>query len=118
MAATLGTFDLWIQRQERKREERESSRKQLLARLIEWLDNHSIEFGLDEAIIFGSLIEPNSFGDRSDIDIALPGSHAASDLRLASAIERALGREVDILRLSECRFADSIQRSGLAWIPS
>ena len=63
--------------------------------------------------MFGSLTRPGVFNARSDIDLALLKEFKdLSVYGLAATLEERLGRPVDIVLLSRCRFAAKILREG------
>jgi len=70
-------------------------------------------------LVFGSLVKPGRFCDRSDVDVALHAEPAGLSLyQLTSLLSERLGRKVDIVLLSECRFRDKILREAEVWTPS
>ena len=97
----------------RKRRERETLRVAVQARALELLDESPI--ALDEAILFGSLVRPGRFDVRSDIDIAVPDLEPRDFFTLMGHLEEGLEREIDLVPINTCHFADSIRRTGLRW---
>jgi len=72
---------------------------------------------VDQVVIFGSLTKPHRFTDTSDIDIALETEPAETSLyQLTALLAEEMGRPVDILLLSECRFRSRIAREGERWM--
>ena len=72
-----------------------------------------------EVIVFGSIVAPGRFGERSDVDLALVGSIQPRELtRMAVALEQALNRTVDLVVLEETRekLREKILREGEPWI--
>lgn len=71
---------------------------------------------LDQVVVFGSLTKPHRFTDTSDIDIALETEPAETSLyQLTALLAEEMGRPVDIVLLSECRFRDRIACEGEIW---
>lgn len=67
-------------------------------------------------ILFGSLTKADQFGDFSDVDLALADEPPdLSVYQLTSLLAERLGRRVDMLLLSECRFHEKIEREGETW---
>ena len=97
----------------RKRREREALRVAVQARALELLDESPVE--LDEAILFGSVVRPGRFDARSDIDIAVPDLEPRDFFTLMGHLEEGLEREITLVPLKTCHFADSIRRTGLRW---
>jgi predicted nucleotidyltransferase len=74
---------------------------------------------VDRVVVFGSLTKPHRFTDTSDIDIALWSEPAGTSLyQLTALLAEEMGRPVDIILLSECRFRDRIEREGEVWMPA
>jgi predicted nucleotidyltransferase len=68
--------------------------------------------------VFGSLTLPGRFTDVSDVDLALAAEPTGlSVYQLIAQLSERLGRSVDIVLLSECRFRDKILREGETWMP-
>ncbi|SRR6266705_516307 len=68
------------------------------------------------AIVFGSLISPGRFSDTSDVDVALETEPRGMTIyQLTSLLGERVGRPVDVVVLSECRFRDRILREGETW---
>ena len=72
---------------------------------------------VDHVLVFGSLTKPHRFTDTSDIDIALETEPAETSLyKLTPLLAEEMGRPVDVLLLSECRFRDRVAREGEIWM--
>ena len=112
MAAGFSTEGL-DQALAQKRRERERDRRDTLARLPDLLASAPI--ALSDAIVFGSILRPGAFHDRSDVDIAIPSVAPRCYFELKSHLEDDLCREVDLVELDRCHFAASIARDGLPW---
>ncbi len=70
----------------------------------------------NKVIVFGSLTRPGVFNDRSDVDLALPGSPPPVDpLELTAHLMERLARPVDVVRLDQCRFRQKIRLEGEEW---
>jgi len=68
--------------------------------------------------LFGSLTKPGHFNDCSDVDLALAHEPTRiSSGRLASELTERLGRPVDIVLLTTCRFRHRILREAELWTP-
>ena len=97
----------------RQRKEREKLRLAVQARALRLLDESPVD--LDEAILFGSVVRPGRFRARSDVDIAVPDLEPRDYLALMGHLEEGLEREIDLVAIDACHFADSIRRTGLRW---
>lgn len=89
--------------------ERSEARQRLRQTLHEHLANHAVW-------VFGSLLRPGHFHARSDIDIAvetLPPD--LSIYSLASRLQEAMNRPVDVIWLPTSRLRDHIIEQGERW---
>jgi predicted nucleotidyltransferase len=72
---------------------------------------------VDQIVVFGSLTKPHRFTGTSDIDLAVETEPAETSLyQLTALLAEEMGRPVDIILLSECRFRDRIAREGEIWM--
>lgn len=101
---------------ERQRAEREMLRLAVQARILLLLDEAPVN--LSEAILFGSIVHPGRFSARSDVDIAVSNLEPRAYFELMGYLEERLEREIDIVAIDNCHFADSIRRTGLRWTPT
>lgn len=70
------------------------------------------------AIVFGSLTREGRFQDGSDVDVALERLPEGWTLYgLTAWLAEQVGRPVDVVLLSECRFRERIEREGETWTP-
>jgi len=99
----------------RRRRREEALRKATLRHLTRLLDEHAAAFGLSEVIIFGSITRPRRFREDSDIDVAVEEIGAEAFLAAMSLLSAELARPVDLVRLSECHFAECIRERGIRW---
>lgn len=112
------SYDLADRVYARRRAERETERKALLARVLEVLDDLGPRHGLRGATLFGSLAKPGRFrGARSDIDIAVEGLRPERYFTLRRDLEALLEREVDLVEIETVHFADRILATGVPWTP-
>ncbi len=96
----------------------EQSRVHLLAEVLGLLDLLGPDYGLQEAYVFGSLVRPGRFKPESDVDIAVVLAGAEALFRLSAELSMRLARDVDLIELNQCFFADKIRREGVRWTPS
>lgn len=96
----------------------EEERLATLAQLLSILESVAGEYGIQRAYIFGSLVHPGRFRPDSDVDIAVEQELAANYFAVLARLVAALGREVDLIELSRCHFADKIRQEGLRWTSS
>ena len=82
-------------------------------RLVQALDSAPVP--VESAIIFGSLERAGHFDANSDVDVAVGELPARDYFTLKSHLEHAVCREVDLVELDRCHFAESIRRTGTTW---
>ena len=96
-----------------KRRLREVARIEVLEELQKALAEAPVHVG--EAYVFGSLAAPFAFDARSDLDIAVRAMDPREYFSLKCYLEERMRREVDLVEMESCGFADSIRRRGLRW---
>jgi predicted nucleotidyltransferase len=93
----------------------ERDRQVLLSAAQEWLELHAQEFGIEQGYLLGSVTQAGRFSARSDIDIAVETFCQGEPFGLASYLSLHLNRDVDVLSLDQCHFAEKIRKTGLSW---
>jgi len=93
----------------------EKERQKLLQKVMQWLDSHGSQYGIQTAYIFGSLTQPQRFHQNSDIDIAVEQINPEDFFVVISLIYEALGRDVDVIEVNKCHFGDRIKQKGIRW---
>jgi predicted nucleotidyltransferase len=108
-------IDEIIKKQEADREEQ---RKQVLSNLKEILKKLSLNFGFSKAYIFGSVVKPKKFHNRSDIDIAVFGLKNQHFFSLMGEFSRCLLRDVDLYQVENLDeyLRKRIEEEGELWI--
>ena len=96
-----------------RRKLQEQQRQQILAQVIEWLETVGTQHGIERAYIFGSSTRPGDFTEASDVDIAILGKLPEEFCTLISLLSTTLGREVDLIQLEKCHFAERIREKGI-----
>ncbi|RPJ52245.1 MAG: nucleotidyltransferase domain-containing protein [Acidobacteria bacterium] len=92
---------------------REELRSEVRARLRDALNKLAPG---EQVVVFGSITRRQAFHDRSDVDIAFVDEpRAFSPYQMQARLEEYMGRPVDLVILSECRFKDKILREGERW---
>jgi uncharacterized protein len=95
---------------------REQERLATLQQVLDWLADHAAEYGISQAYVFGSLIRPDGFCQRSDVDIAVEALEPNPFFGAMAALSEAVGRDVDLVELRRCPFADRIRQTGKLWV--
>ena len=98
-----------------RRLENEKERQALLQRVMQWLDDHALEYGIHSAYIFGSLSQPYRFHANSDIDLAVEQINATDLFAVIGFLSEAMGRDVDVVQLEKCHFGERIRQTGIQW---
>lgn len=94
----------------------EQERRAVLARVLQWLDEHGADLGLHQAYVFGSVAGKGRFDDCSDVDVAVEQISAEGFFDLMAALSSELDRDVDLVELSKCHFAHRIRQEGVQWV--
>ncbi len=88
----------------------------LIEKILAVIGELSEKIDFEEAYLFGSVIKPFRFSERSDIDIGFVGLDDRHFFKVMSLISEEAGRDVDIVQLEDHRLADKIKRGGIRWI--
>lgn len=107
--------DLLDAAQARRRVDDEAQRMETMERIIQWLETEGVQYGMDEAFIFGSVIRPYHFTERSDVDIAVEQMEVEAFFAAMGALSEAVERDVDLVELLKCPFAHRIRQQGVKW---
>lgn len=111
MAHTHFDISLWEKKLCREREKQEALRHEMLRRARTVLKNYFDDKKVSHVFITGSLLHKNTFRQHSDIDVAVEGFQG-DYFKIKSELEELLGRDVEIIELEKCRFANSIRERG------
>lgn len=95
----------------------EQERQNLLKTTINWLDDYGAQYGIKQAYIFGSVTRKNQFSQESDIDLAIEIANTDNFFSVIGLISEATGRDVDLIPLNNCHFANRIRERGIKWTP-
>ncbi|MEB3336776.1 MAG: nucleotidyltransferase domain-containing protein [Leptolyngbyaceae bacterium] len=98
--------------------DQESTRQLLLKSALDWLQAEGLSFGIDRGYIFGSLTQSGRFTQNSDVDLAVETLNQGDPFGLISFLSTHVNREVDLVPLDQCHFADKIRQEGILWIAS
>lgn len=99
----------------RLQQQSERDRQQLLQEALIWLQHHATEFGIERGYLFGSMTQAGRFSPQSDLDLAVESLKQGDPFGLASYLSLHLNREVDVVPLDQCHFADKIRQMGIVW---
>ena len=69
----------------------------------------------DDLYIFGSATKPERFTEYSDIDIGIEGLNKLLHYRFIADLSGLIEGEVDVVRLEDCSFAETIRAQGIRW---
>ena len=93
----------------------EQERLLLLNKTLQWLQEFSTLYGIEQAYIFGSILRPGKFHQNSDIDLAVSQINPDDYCTVISLLHQYFGREVDLILLDTCHFSNRIRDTGLLW---
>ena len=99
----------------REKKQNEQDRQRLLQMTVDWLQENAARYGIDRGYVFGSVTERDRFTQHSDIDLAVNTHKTGNICALMGALSTNVNREVDLIPLDQCHFADKIRRIGLPW---
>jgi len=99
----------------RQRACNEAERQQVVAQVLQLLDDLGPRYNLQRAYLFGSVVKPGRFKANSDVDIAVEQIHPRQFIKALSEFSMRLNRDVDLIELDKCHFADKIRREGMVW---
>lgn len=99
----------------RRRERNEAERQETLAKVLDWLAENGQQFGIQQAYLFGSLTRPHRFHPQSDVDLAVESMEPEPFFMAIATLSEYLEREVDIVELKKCHFAQRIRDEGILW---
>jgi len=97
----------------REKQQNEQTRQQLLQETLDWLTANAQHYGVSSGYLFGSVTVPNRFSRRSDIDLAVETYKEGNICALMSGMP--VMRDVDVVPLDQCHFAEKIRKEGIAW---
>ncbi|WP_416672235.1 nucleotidyltransferase family protein [Egbenema bharatensis] len=97
------------------RQHNEAARQRLLQEALEWLSHHAATFDIQQGYLFGSVTQSGKFSQDSDLDLAVDSLGNGDPFGLVSDLSIHLNRDVDLVPLDQCHFADKICRTGVVW---
>jgi predicted nucleotidyltransferase len=100
-----------------QQKQREEERLATLQQVLAWLHQYGPAYGIQRAYLFGSLLRPNRFGQHSDVDVAVEALDANHFFSAMAALSEVVGRDVDLVELCKCPFAERIRQTGQLWTP-
>jgi hypothetical protein len=98
-----------------QRQQWEGDRQHLLQAALIWLQDNADQFGIRQGYLFGSILRAGRFSSRSDVDIAVDSLNQGDPFGLGSYLSLHLNRDVDVVPLDQCHFADKIRQTGMLW---
>lgn len=93
----------------------ERLRRETLKATLSLLDEIGPRYGVAQAYLFGSLVKAGRFHEGSDVDVAVTDVEPEAFFGLMGALSLALGRDVDLVDLRRCHFAQRIRAEGVLW---
>ena len=99
----------------RRRQENEQMRLRLMELTLQWLQDQAESYGIDRAYLFGSLTRPYRFRADSDVDVAVEQVNPERFFEAIASLSEAVERDVDLIELAKCHFADRVRQQGVQW---
>ena len=93
----------------------ERHRLRTVDKVLNAIEQLSHSYQWDDLYIFGSATKSERFGKVSDIDIGIAGLDKFLHYRFVADLSNLVEREVDVVRLEDCSFADTIRTRGIRW---
>jgi len=106
---------VWLQRRQKKYHQLEQARLNTIDAVKKALNHLEGRYTWDDAYIFGSVTASGRYKSASDIDIAVSGLDTLDYFAFIGDISELLNERVDVVRLEECRFSQSIISKGIKW---
>lgn len=105
------------QREARRRGQREAERQCWLQRVREAVARLAPQHAeVRRVVLFGSLVQPGRFGPDSDIDVGVECDTAEAEVAFWRALERELGRAVDVRPLAGGLAEFAVQTGEQVWM--
>ena len=98
-----------------RKQQREYDRIKTLQTVFIWLDQWGIFYGIEKAFVFGSLVRPGHFWETSDVDVAVEEINPENFFQALADLSRTVERDVDLIPLMQCPFANRIREGGISW---
>jgi predicted nucleotidyltransferase len=105
----------WYQGRQKKYHQLEQMRLNSIDGVREALNQLEERYTWNDAYIFGSVTSAGRYRSASDVDIALSGLNTLDYFAFIGDISELLNKRVDVVRLEECRFSQSIISKGIKW---
>jgi predicted nucleotidyltransferase len=109
---------VWLNDLQARHARLERHRQKLVAEVQRALAELQKKYQWDEAYICGSVSKKNRFQSHSDVDIALSGLNKFDHYAFTGDISDLLNRDVDVIRLEDCDFSNSIKMRGIQCSPN
>jgi len=110
-------FDISIWRRAliENRHARERQRRHTVNKVWNAIEQLSHTYQWDDLYVFGSATKLERFSELSDIDIGIAGLDKLLHYRFIADLSRLIEKEVDVVRVEDCSFADAIRTRGIRW---
>ena len=106
---------IWHQGKQKKYQKREQARLNTIDAIKKALNRLEERYNWHDVYIFGSVATEGRYRSASDVDIALSGLSKFDYFAFIGDISELLNNSVDVIRLEECRFSQSIITKGIKW---
>lgn len=108
-------ISIWRRTSAKNSKERERQRLHTLDKVWKAIEQLSHTYQWEALYLFGSITKSEQFSNRSDIDIGIKGLHKLLHYRFTADMSTLIQKEVDVVRLEDCPFTDTIKARGIRW---
>ena len=108
-------ISIWRRALIENRHARERQRLHAVDKMWNAIEQLSHTYQWDDLYVFGSATKPERFCEFSDIDIGIAGLNKLLLYRFIADLSGLFEKEVDVVRLEDCSFADAIRTRGIRW---
>ncbi len=108
---------IWRESRRKKQQELENKRRALLKEIDRVLTELNERYEWEAVFIFGTVTRPGKLRSNSDVDIGIKGLNKFDLYSFIGDISLLLNRDVDVVTLEECGFAEKIVERGIRWHP-
>lgn len=111
----MTTHAIWLRAQQTRDIENETLRQATIKKLDRVLGCLYSQYGWKEIYLFGSVMIPGNFHQKSDIDMGVRGLNPDWLYRFIAELSNLMEREVDVVMLENSRLAATIRKKGVQW---
>lgn len=100
---------------QRQRREREKLRRETIQNVKRVIPPLAKRYGIARVFLFGSVMKPGRFHERSDVDVAVYGLTNERYFSFMAVLSRTIKRDVDVIQLEDYDGTRVLTESRLIW---